>query len=236
MAIAAAATPGSNFVLVVADDDWPQAGGAPVARRRLVVRTAATVSRVCRRACEPCRIEIISLWKALPVDIMTMADRTNGTVFLVSSEEDLAGRFAARLLITAGTGLAVESIARRIHAAGTRATLPFVKARASDLPIEPGKLKAAWCGLLAGARGGSLLLSDVEMMPPIVQDQLLELLDELECGYPPSAVRLVSGTTVWLLDRVASGRFSERLFYRLNILHVVAEGCSPDVESSHLVV
>ena len=31
----------------------------------------------------------------------------------------------------------------------------------------------------------------------------------------------MSGTTVSLLDRVASGTFSDRLFYRLNTIHLV---------------
>jgi transcriptional regulator of acetoin/glycerol metabolism len=35
-------------------------------------------------------------------------------------------------------------------------------------------------------------------------------------------VRLISGTTTSLLDRVAAGTFSERLFYRLNIIHLLA--------------
>jgi DNA-binding NtrC family response regulator len=31
-----------------------------------------------------------------------------------------------------------------------------------------------------------------------------------------------SGTTVSLLDRIAAGTFSERVFYRLNIIHLSA--------------
>jgi Sigma-54 interaction domain len=34
------------------------------------------------------------------------------------------------------------------------------------------------------------------------------------------AVRLMAGTTVSLRERIADGAFSERLFYRLNIIHV----------------
>ena len=80
--------------------------------------------------------------------------------------------------------------------------------------------------------GGSLLLSDVETMPPLVQDRLIELLDELQLERAPAAaIRLVSGTTVLLRDRVLAGGFSERLFYRLNILHLMAEGDTLEVES-----
>ena len=76
-------------------------------------------------------------------------------------------------------------------------------------------------GLLHAAAGGSILLSDVEEMPPVVQPVLLELLAELALARPRSAaVRLMSGTTVSLLDRVTAGTFSNRLFYRLNVIHL----------------
>ena len=41
-------------------------------------------------------------------------------------------------------------------------------------------------------------------------------------GIKTTRYRLISGTTVSLLDRVATGTFSARLFYRLNIIHVRA--------------
>jgi DNA-binding NtrC family response regulator len=37
-----------------------------------------------------------------------------------------------------------------------------------------------------------------------------------------AAARLVSGSTVSLLQRVLAGTFSAQLFYRLNVIHVVA--------------
>jgi DNA-binding NtrC family response regulator len=58
-------------------------------------------------------------------------------------------------------------------------------------------------------------------MPATVQDAMIDLLGGLESARVPSAMaRLISGTTVSLLDRVAAGTFSERLFYRLNIIHL----------------
>jgi DNA-binding NtrC family response regulator len=68
-----------------------------------------------------------------------------------------------------------------------------------------------------------VLFSAVDVMPPAVQDALDALLDGLEFAHGSSAeIRLISGTTTSLLDRVAAGTFSERLFYRLNIIHLVA--------------
>jgi DNA-binding NtrC family response regulator len=75
-----------------------------------------------------------------------------------------------------------------------------------------------------------VLISAVEEMPPAVQDALIELLAELEFARSPSAeIRLISGTTESLLDRVAAGTFSERLFYRLNIIHLMVGDGRPEV-------
>jgi DNA-binding NtrC family response regulator len=65
-------------------------------------------------------------------------------------------------------------------------------------------------------------------MPAAVQEAFVDLLAGLESARKPSAaVRLISGTTVSLLDRIAAGSFSERLFYRLNIIHLIAGNGSP---------
>jgi DNA-binding NtrC family response regulator len=113
-------------------------------------------------------------------------------------------------------------VARRVHLAGVRAELPFVQTWACDLPIEAEALGEQCCSLLDAAAGGSLLIADIEEMPPVVQDVLVEVLAGLELSLRPSAaVRLISGTTESLLDRVAAGTFSARLFYRLNIIHLI---------------
>jgi DNA-binding NtrC family response regulator len=60
------------------------------------------------------------------------------------------------------------------------------------------------------------------------QEAFIDLLTELESARRPSATaRLISGTTVSLLDRVSAGTFSERLFYRLNIIHLRVGNGSP---------
>ncbi|HEY0874899.1 MAG TPA: sigma 54-interacting transcriptional regulator [Vicinamibacterales bacterium] len=94
---------------------------------------------------------------------------------------------------------------------------------AGDFPVGPQALRE-YCGSgLDDAAGGSMLIDAVEEMPPSVQDTLIELLAGPESTRRPSAgVRLISGTTVSLLDRIAAGTFSEQLFYRLNIIHLMA--------------
>jgi sigma54-dependent transcription regulator len=128
----------------------------------------------------------------------------------------------------------VEILARRIHAASCGAAFPFVRAWAGALPIEAGMLRDTCSGLLDATISGSLLLTNVEDMPAVVQDGLLDLLAELQSARAPSApVRLIAGTTVALYDRIAAGTFSERLFYRLNIIHLVVKNGVIRPERAH---
>ena len=141
----------------------------------------------------------------------------------ITADEDLARGCAARLLISASIERNVEVLARRIHEGGPRAHCPFLQLWACDFPIEPEVLREYCSSVLDRAAGGSLLIDGVEEMPSTVQDTLIELLDELELTRRPcDAVRLISGTTVSVLDRIAAGTFSDRLFYRLNIIHFMA--------------
>ena len=136
-------------------------------------------------------------------------------------DEDAASRSHARLLISAATQEGVETVARRIHMGGPRAQLPFVQTSAGDLPVDPAVLKKYCTSVLTAAAGGSVLMTAVEEMPPAVQDTLIELLAGPEFPRGTSTgVRLISGTTVSLFDRIAAGTFSEQLFYRLNIIHL----------------
>jgi two-component system, NtrC family, response regulator PilR len=149
---------------------------------------------------------------------------------LAVDDMNLASRSPARLLITASTPQAVETLARRIHGTGPRAQFPFVMTWAGELPTSAQALSDDCARLLDVAASGSVLVSAVEEMPSAAQDALIDLLAALESARRPSAaVRLISGTTVSLLDRVAAGTFSERLFYRLNIIHLTVGNGSEGV-------
>jgi DNA-binding NtrC family response regulator len=151
------------------------------------------------------------------------AQQDNAVTLLAVDYETVASRSPASLLITASTQQRVETLARRIHSAGPRAQFPFVHTWAGDLPVEPEALKEQWSGFLDAAAGGSILISAVEELPLVVQDALIEVLAGREFARNRSdAMRLISGTTVSLLDRVVAGTFSDRLFYRLNIIHLIA--------------
>ena len=143
-------------------------------------------------------------------------------------DEELAARCAATtIVITAAVAADVERLARRIHEGSAGVASPFVRVSAAALPITAAMLTKTCAGLLEAATGGSLLLTDVEDMPAIVQGRLIDTLVELQGARAPSAaVRLMAGTTASLCQRVADGTFSERLFYRLNLIHIVAKSAA----------
>src|SRR5678809_340147 len=95
-------------------------------------------------------------------------------------DEEVAAQSDARLLITASAPFLVEALARRIHATGDRAALPFIQTWACDFPIDRQTLSATCRSLLAAAAGGSILINDIEEMPRSVQDMFIELLADLE--------------------------------------------------------
>ena len=161
--------------------------------------------------------------------VESAAEHADHALALLPVEDvNAASRSPARLLITASTQQSVETLARRIHGNGPRAQFPFVVTSAGELAVGAQALREDCVRFLDAAAGGSVLSSAVEEMPAAVQEALIDLLAGFESARRPSAaVRLISGTTVSLLDRVAAGTFSERLFYRLNIIHLMVGNGSP---------
>ena len=137
----------------------------------------------------------------------------------------LAARCASTTtLITAEHAAAVEDLARRIHAGSDRAAFPLELVAAATLPIDTAALTERCAALLDTARGGSLLVTDVEHLPATVQHRLIETFAHLQAARRSTdRVRLIAGTTTSLDKRIADGSFCERLFYRLNVIHVVPE-------------
>jgi DNA-binding NtrC family response regulator len=126
------------------------------------------------------------------------------------------------VLITAGSAAAVEHLARRIHAASARAASPFTVVAAAGLSSDRAILTQTCRTLLDKVGCGSLLITDVEHMPVFVQSCLIETFAGLQSAREAAgSMCLMAGTTTILHDRIADGTFSERLFYRLNTIHVV---------------
>jgi len=155
-------------------------------------------------------------------------DEEERALALLAVEDiNMASQSSARLLITASTQQAVETLALRIHASGPRVESPFVVTSGGEFRGSAQALRDGCVRLLDAAASGSVLINAVEDMPVAGQEAFIDLLTGLESAPGPSAAaRLISGTTVSLLDRVAGGSFSEQLFYRLNIIHLMA-GAGP---------
>jgi DNA-binding NtrC family response regulator len=131
-------------------------------------------------------------------------------------DETLAVTRRVPVLISADRVERVRNMARAIHDRAHSAAAPFVELSAAMLPDEPSALTSMWMSITAGARGGSILLTDVESVPKTVQNAFAGLIT-----YSRDRVRLIAGTTERLMPRVAAGTFSETLFYRLNVIHLV---------------
>ena len=140
------------------------------------------------------------------------------------------------VLILGATGTGKEQLARALHRWSPRSDQPFVAlncaAVSKDL-IESelfGHVKGAFTGASSArqgcfqtARGGMLLLDEVGELALDIQGKLLRVLQEGRLTPVGSDkemevdVRIVAATNVDLEEAVASGRFREDLFYRLNV-------------------
>jgi len=125
----------------------------------------------------------------------------------------------APVLLEGEAGTGKELVAEELHLASARKDGPFVTLDASSLPTEQiaarlfGSDGAAGPGgeapLAAQAKGGVLFIDEVGNLPPHAQARLRELI-----ASDPD-VRVIAGTRRDLDRDVASGRFSDELFFAL---------------------
>jgi len=152
-----------------------------------------------------------------------------------------AAKSSIPVLITGGSGVGKEKIARAIHGSSERAGRPFVAVNCGAIPEnlvesilfghEKGSFTGAHekhLGKFQEASGGTLFLDEVGELPLDMQVKLLRALQESEIDPIGSKrpvkvdVRILSATNRDLSLAVAEGRFREDLFYRLNVYPIEA--------------
>lgn len=146
-------------------------------------------------------------------------------------------RSDATVFIGGETGTGKEVIARAIHHLSPRSEEPFVPVNCGAIPAELvenelfGHEKAAYTGasssqhgLIREAQGGTLLLDEIDSLPPSAQVKLLRFLQEREyrpLGSPRTRtadVRLIAATNINVEQAIEEGRLRQDLYYRLNVL------------------
>jgi DNA-binding NtrC family response regulator len=145
----------------------------------------------------------------------------------------------ASVLITGESGTGKELIAAAIHQRSPRARGPFVKLHCAALAetlLESelfGHERGSFTGAVARRDGrffqahkGTLFLDEVGEISPAIQVKLLRFLQEHEferVGGNETVrvdVRIIAATNRDLKNDVASGRFREDLYYRLNVINL----------------
>ncbi|HQR41014.1 MAG TPA: sigma-54 dependent transcriptional regulator, partial [Blastocatellia bacterium] len=146
---------------------------------------------------------------------------------------------SSTVLITGESGVGKELVARAIHATIPRPRAPFVPFNCSAAPrdlIESqifGHRKGAFTGATAdnpglarSAKGGTLFLDEIGDLPLELQPKFLRFLESGEIlplgATAPMHVdaRVVAATNADLEELVATRKFREDLYHRLNIIRL----------------
>lgn len=155
----------------------------------------------------------------------------------------MAGQVASTectILISGESGVGKDVIARYIHARSPRSAAPFIKVNCGAIP-EPlleselfGYERGAFTGAnregkpgkFEMAKNGTIFLDEVGDLPLPLQVKLLQFLQEREVVRVGGTIsrtinaRVVAATNRNLKEMVASGKFREDLYFRLNVIPI----------------
>ncbi len=163
----------------------------------------------------------------------------SGAMQLVYENIIQVARSNATVLIRGESGTGKELVAHAIHYNSLRAQKPFVKINCGAIPenlIESelfGYEKGAFTGATDRkkgkfelADGGTIFLDEIGELPLNLQVRLLRVLQEKEFERVGGIktikinVRIVAATNRNLEDEIATNRFREDLYYRLNVFPI----------------
>jgi two-component system response regulator GlrR len=151
---------------------------------------------------------------------------------LMEERLGLANRAAgsdAPVLLTGENGTGKELLARSIHAASSRRDHRFVAVRcenSDEAALEnelfgraaaSGAIGARIAGALEAARGGTLLLHDIDRLSMTLQSELMAALGDPIASPAP---RLISTTSRDLKKLMEADGFRQDLYYHLNVLPI----------------
>ncbi len=186
--------------------------------------------------------ELAGFWNEMPHKELHGRSRSLVTftpeMFNVMDEIKVAARHNVTVLLIGETGSGKTFLARLIHELSDRREDRFCTVACGALPpdlIESelfGYVKGAFTGAdkdregkFAAAGRGTLLLDEIDVLPPEQQAKLLRVIETGE--YEPvgsnetqqSQARLIVASNYNLEELVAAGSFRTDLYYRLNILN-----------------
>lgn len=161
----------------------------------------------------------------------------------------------ATVLITGESGTGKEIIAQTIHSSSNRAGKPFIAINCAAMPNELleselfGYKKGSFTGatkddigLIRKAENGTLFLDEIGEMNIKLQSKLLRFIQEKEIrqigdekNYPVD-VRIICSTNRNLKEEIKSGNFREDLYYRINVINIVAPPLRERIEDLDLLV
>jgi hydrogenase-4 transcriptional activator len=143
------------------------------------------------------------------------------------------------VLLLGETGTGKEVVANAIHYSSPRKDAPFIKVNCGAIPETLldselfGHEKGAFTGAISQRRGrferadrGTIFLDEIGELPPQAQVRLLHVLQKKEIERVggtnpiPVDVHTISATHRNLEEMIASGRFREDLWFRLNVFPI----------------